>query len=102
MSSRCPRWGSTISARVIRSRSLAIFVSRWDWSFFASWYSAFVVLRLGGILWLAARTWQLARSRPPVRDEEGAVVDSPWADEESDDLAGPLRGAPDQLVVRFG
>ncbi|MEO7236477.1 MAG: hypothetical protein ABIW80_14040 [Lapillicoccus sp.] len=68
----------------------------------ASWYSAFVVLRLGGILWLAARTWQLARSRPPVRDEEGAVVDSPWADEESDDLAGPLRGAPDQLVVRFG
>ncbi len=68
----------------------------------ASWYSAFLVLRLGGIVWLVARTWQLARSRPPLRDEAGAGVDSPWGDEESDELAGPLRDAPDQLVVRFG
>jgi hypothetical protein len=66
-----------------------------------AWYSVFLVLRIGGILWLVARTWQLAGSRPPVRDDEGGVVESPWGDEESDDLAGPLRDAPDQLVVRF-
>jgi hypothetical protein len=29
-------------------------------------------------------------------------VDSAWGDEESDELAGPLRGEPDRLVVRFG
>jgi hypothetical protein len=68
----------------------------------ASWYSAFLVLRLGGIVWLVARTWQLARSRSPLRDDAGASIDSPWGDEESDELAGPLRDAPDQLVVRFG
>ena len=35
-------------------------------------------------------------------DDEGAVVESDWGDSESDELAGPLRGAPDRLVVRFG
>ena len=67
----------------------------------ASWYSVFLVLRLGGILWVVARTWQLALGRPPVRDDDGAVVDSAWGEDESDEVAGPLRGAPDQLVVRF-
>jgi len=67
----------------------------------ASWYSVFLVLRLGGIIWVVARTWQLARGRPPVRGDDGAVVESAWGEEESDELAGPLRDAPDQLVVRF-
>lgn len=67
----------------------------------ASWYSVFLVLRLGGILWVVARTWQLALGRPPVRDDDGAVVESAWGEQESDELAGPLRDAPDQLVVRF-
>jgi hypothetical protein len=68
----------------------------------ASWYSIFLVLRLGGVLWLVGRTWQLALSRPPTRDDEGAVVESPWGEQESDELAGPLRGASDALIVRFG
>ena len=68
----------------------------------ASWYAVFLVIRLGGVLWLLARTWQLALARAPVLDDDGAVVDSPWGDEDSDELAGPLRGEPDRLVVRFG
>ena len=68
----------------------------------ASWYAVFLVIRLGGVLWLLARTWQLALAREPVYDEEGAVIDSAWGDEESDELAGPLRGDSDRLVVRFG
>lgn len=68
----------------------------------ASWYAVFLVVRLGGVLWLLARTWQLALARPPVLDDDGAVVESPWGDEDSDELAGPLRGEPDRLVVRFG
>jgi hypothetical protein len=67
----------------------------------ASWYSFFLILRLGGVLWVVGRTWQLAQGRPPVRDDEGAVVESPWGEDESDELAGPLRDAPDELVVRF-
>jgi uncharacterized membrane protein len=68
----------------------------------ASWYAVFLVVRLGGVLWLLGRTWQLARGRPPVRDPDGMVVESPWGDEDSDQLAGPLLGEPDRLVVRFG
>jgi hypothetical protein len=68
----------------------------------AAWYAVFLVVRLGGVLWLLARTWQLALERPPVYDDDGAVVDSSWGDDESDELAGPLRGEPDRLVVRFG
>jgi len=68
----------------------------------AAWYAVFLVLRLGGVIWLLARTWQLALARPPVYDDDGLVVDSAWGDDESDELAGPLRGKPDRLVVRFG
>jgi hypothetical protein len=68
----------------------------------AAWYAVFLVLRLGGVVWLLARTWQLALARPPVYDDDGLVVDSAWGDDESDELAGPLRGKPDRLVVRFG
>jgi hypothetical protein len=68
----------------------------------AAWYAVFLVLRLGGVIWLLARTWQLALARPPVYDDAGLVVDSAWGDDESDELAGPLRGEPDRLVVRFG
>ena len=68
----------------------------------AAWYAVFLIVRLGGVLWLLGRTWQLALGRPPVLDDDGAVVDSAWGDEESDELAGPLRGDPDRLVVRFG
>ncbi|HEU4999060.1 MAG TPA: hypothetical protein VFT68_08960 [Lapillicoccus sp.] len=68
----------------------------------AAWYAVFLILRLGGVLWLLGRTWQLALGRPPVLDDDGAVVDSAWGDDESDELAGPLRDDPDRLVVRFG
>ena len=68
----------------------------------AAWYAVLLIVRLGGVLWLLGRTWQLALSRPPVLDDDGSVVDSDWGDDESDQLAGPLRGDPDRLVVRFG
>jgi hypothetical protein len=68
----------------------------------AAWYAVFLVLRLGGVIWLVARTWQLSLGRPPVYDEEGGVVDSALGEHESDELAGPLGDNPDRLVVRFG
>jgi hypothetical protein len=67
----------------------------------AAWYAVFLVLRIGGVLWLLARTWQLSLDRPPVYDEEGAAIESDWGDGESDEVAGPLRDAQDRLVVRF-
>ena len=67
----------------------------------AGWYGLFLVLRILGVLWLVRRTWVIGRARAPVRDDEGNLVDEIHGDEETDELAGPLRGAPDQLVVRF-
>ncbi len=67
----------------------------------ASWYAVFLFIRIFGLLWLVGRTWQLARSRSPVLDADAAVVESAWGEQESDELAGPLRDASDQLIVRF-
>ena len=55
----------------------------------ASWYAVFLVIRLGGVLWLLARTWQLALARPPVYDDDGAVVESDWGDERERRAGGP-------------
>jgi len=89
------------------------------------WYSFFLVLRLTSILWLVGRTWLVSRSRwPDLRDEAadlrraaerhgggldpGLLAALEASDEElaleqeADELAGPLRGARDQLIVRVG
>ena len=69
----------------------------------ASWYAVFLVIRLGGVLWLLARTWQLALGRPPVYDEEGAVVESDWGDERERRAGRPVarRPGPARRAVRL-
>lgn len=89
------------------------------------WYAFFLVLRLAGITWLVVRTWRMARWRWPDLREEAqerrrtaaeaghaldpqllealeAADEEAAVEEETDPLAGPLRGARDQLIVRFG
>ncbi|MDQ2756845.1 MAG: hypothetical protein M3Y71_09830, partial [Actinomycetota bacterium] len=91
----------------------------------AGWYATFLVLRLTAMLWLVNRTWRVSHSRwPDLRDEAadlsraaeehgggldpGLLLALEAADEElateqePDELAGPLRGARDQLIVRVG
>ena len=82
------------------------------------WYSALLLLRLAAMLFLVVQVWRVAGSRPPAGDDEppteGNAVDEaelvgenapveeaePW--EEIDPLAGPMTGAPDAVLVRFG
>ncbi|MGV1008629.1 MAG: glycosyltransferase 87 family protein [Dermatophilaceae bacterium] len=56
----------------------------------AGWYALFVALRIAGVLWLAVQVWRMGRARPPLSAQP----------DETDQLAGPLRDAPDALVVR--
>jgi hypothetical protein len=49
-------------------------------------YAVFVLARVAAILYLAVRVWLGAARRGPV---------------EVDDLAGPMRGAPDRVLVRL-
>ncbi len=104
---------------------LAYFVAVWlyiaglskpDRGLPAAWFAAFLACRLGVILYLAWRVVQIARRRAasPFDDDgrpSGAAVDrerervdagGPGEAEEADDLAGPLAGAPDRVLVRFG
>jgi hypothetical protein len=55
----------------------------------APWYAFFSMLRVVAVLWLVAVVWLRARGR--------------WGrgTSETDDLAGPMSGAPDRLLVRF-
>ena len=55
----------------------------------APWYAFFSMLRVVAVLWLVAVVWLRARGR--------------WGrgTSETDDLAGPMSGAPDRLIVRF-
>jgi hypothetical protein len=54
------------------------------------WYALFLGLRVAGVVWLAVQVWRMARARPTASVEP----------DETDELAGPLREAPDALVVR--
>ncbi len=56
----------------------------------AGWYALFMALRVAGVLWLAVQVWRMGQARPA----------SSQAPEETDELAGPVRDAPDALVVR--
>ena len=89
------------------------------------WYAAFLLIRLLGVGWLVHRTWHVAQRRwPDVREtalerrtaaeESGHPLDGEALAEleetdarlaregDPDELAGPIRGCPDQLIVRFG
>jgi hypothetical protein len=77
----------------------------------AGWYAFFLLLRLTGVGWLVHRTWQVARLRrllivddpDPDPDRDEPDRDQLDRDErDPDQLAGPLAGAPDHLIVRFG
>ena len=74
----------------------------------AAWYSFFSMLRVVAVLWLAAVVWVRARER---WDRTGSGVDDTVDDgaagwtgaqvREVDDLAGPMAGADDRVLVRF-
>ena len=89
------------------------------------WYAVFLLIRLIGVGWLIHRTWHVARRRwPDVREtaeerrvaaeESGHPLDAEvFAELEAtdarlaqeadpDELAGPIRGSRDHLIVRFG
>ncbi|MGB8383263.1 MAG: hypothetical protein WCG47_18785 [Dermatophilaceae bacterium] len=56
----------------------------------AGWYTLFLLLRIAAVAWLAVQVWRTAQARAPRAAEP----------EETDELAGPVRDAPDALVVR--
>jgi hypothetical protein len=79
-------------------------------------YSALTLFRVAAWLYLLVQVWRMARSRAPVDvpdpvDEEPfdqQSVPAPLAEsldqareEEIDPLAGPMAGAPDQVIVRI-
>lgn len=81
------------------------------------WYSSLLVLRLFAMLFVLVQVWRVARSRRPARPAESverpeSVGDEPVGEdaavgedepvEEVDPLAGPMAGAPDAVLVRFG
>jgi uncharacterized membrane protein len=55
----------------------------------SSWYAVLSMIRVVAVLWLVAWVWLRAR------DRFGALQGEP------DDLAGPMAGAPDAVLVRF-
>ena len=64
----------------------------------APWYAFFSMLRVVAVLWLVAVVWLRARER---RGADGAGGADGEGVGEVDDLAGPLAGAEDGLIVRF-
>jgi len=77
-------------------------------------YCGLLGLRMAAMLFLLVQVWRVARSRAPVEllEAVGAeaveteAVDAEPVDadleDEVDPLAGPMAGAPDQVLVRFG
>ncbi|MEO6998704.1 MAG: hypothetical protein ABI112_11525, partial [Terracoccus sp.] len=67
----------------------------------APWYAFFSMLRVVAVLWLVAVVWLRARDRwepPAVAPADDPDTPEP---EEVDDLAGPMTGADDRVLVRF-
>jgi len=91
-------------------------------------YSVIALLRVAAWVYLLVQVWRVARSRPPATssesvDQESLIPESsgedsagrvsvvqapdhqesvdPDLDEEEDPLAGPMAGAPDQVIVRI-
>jgi hypothetical protein len=63
-----------------------------------SWYAFFSMLRVVAVLWLVAGVWLRARDR---WGRPGRSGHAGYPATEVDDLAGPMSGAEDRLVVRF-
>ncbi len=78
----------------------------------APWYAVFLLLRLGGIAYLGYVVIHRARRRPALVDEEDDVTSGLYPDWPSsdpvaavgadpDELAGPMAGRPDRMLVRL-
>ena len=81
-------------------------------------YCVLLALRLAAMLFLLVQVWRTAHSRAPLdwepadskhvggepvgADSEVAVPVDVAQDDEVDSLAGPMAGAPDQVLVRLG
>ncbi len=100
-------WASTETLHFVAVWLYLASVSVPDRGLPGGWYAVFLVLRLTGVGWLAHRTWVVARSREPVAAEELTPALSPDEaqdqayDDDPDELGGPVRGAADQVLVRF-
>jgi len=73
-------------------------------------YGVLIGVRIAAWLYLLVQVWRVARSRAPITpsvsaDQESAehdgVRESADPDHEIDPLAGPMKGAPDHLLVRL-
>ena len=66
-------------------------------------YAVLLLVRLAALGWLVLQVVRVARARGPVAEDEEEEVDpARWEEAEVDELAGPLTGAPDRVLVRFG
>jgi len=66
-------------------------------------YAVLLVLRLAAMLFLLVQVWRAARSRTPLAPEPVDLQqDDVLYEDEVDPLAGPMAGAPDQVLIRFG
>lgn len=66
-----------------------------------AWYAAALLLRCGGLVWLAVAVVRQIVARPaaaPVASDDPATT----AAEDPDEVAGPIAGRPDALVVALG
>jgi Glycosyltransferase family 87 len=64
------------------------------------YYAELIALRVLAWLFVLLQVWRMARSREPASPLD--PEDPRWVDEEVDPLAGPMTGAPDRVLVRFG
>ncbi|MDN5768912.1 MAG: hypothetical protein L0H78_24285, partial [Humibacillus sp.] len=71
----------------------------------APWYAFFSMLRVVAVLWLVVVVWLRAHDRwwpatlPPADDADAADGADEPEREEADDLAGPMAGADDRVLV---
>jgi uncharacterized membrane protein len=65
-------------------------------------YSTLLLLRIAAWVYVFVQVWRVARSRSPVPPEEPAEEAPGYPEpDEVDPLAGPMAGAPDQVLVRL-
>jgi hypothetical protein len=67
------------------------------------YYSVLTTLRVAAWLFVLVQVWRVAKSRAPAVSSEPAEQRSveQEQDEEVDPLAGPMAGAPDEVLVRI-
>jgi Glycosyltransferase family 87 len=67
----------------------------------SGFYSLLTLLRMAAWLFVLVQVWRVAKSRPLAVSSEPAEQKSVEQDEEVDQLAGPMAGAPDEVLVRI-